>query len=196
MINKDWIMSRIHKSNSIIIGLMLASATMCVSGCATLLYGYKKVNTVDRKWFDELAAEFGVETENVLYLDSIEVIGLRELLCNSNATIQPMQMHYVMGYSMVSSYYNCYAKGGLRNIHWRLEDPGHRLTEGDCVFTNSQMNKHLRDLVRNQTEDILIVGVTSMFKRQSEDLVRIGVTRSSGLTLILANIDSYYLGVN
>ena len=97
--------------------------------------------------------------------------------------------------SLVSSYFNCYAKGNLRGLEWRFENDDHKLENGDCVFSDMQVNKQLRELVEVKTEDLILVVFSSMFKKQSEHLVEIAAKRANGINLHLVNIDAYYATV-
>jgi hypothetical protein len=168
---------------------------MCFSNCASVLYGYKKVTSVDKTWSNELATKFDINSQHLLFLDSLETANLVKLVCNSNKSVQPMQFHYVVGDSIVSSYFNCYAIGNMRNLHWSFEDINHSLVDGDCVFSDIGLNKQLRDLVSIKLGDLSIVVFSSMFKRQSEDLLKTVSSRSKESTLFLVNIDAYYASI-
>ena len=192
IINNAFMQSYLGKPNTWIVGLAFLLVLAICCGCATLLYGYKKVTFVDTKWCEELATTAQINEVDLIYLDSIRTTELRELMCQPNTFIQPLQLHCVVGDSLVASYFNCFANAGVRRIKWIFENSGHELVDGDCNFIDNSINRQLRNIIERDTEDLLVVIVSSMFKRQSEELVRVALMRSAGFELILVNIDEYY----
>ena len=104
-------------------------AALLFSGCEktmSVLYGVRNIDKFEQKRCDDFAASVGRESISLsaLVSDSLQFVAYWNLYGDTlwkKTAVQPVQILYFMGDTLVSCHVNCYAKGGFASLDWNAD---------------------------------------------------------------------------
>ena len=105
-------------------------AALLFSGCEktmSVLYGVRNIDKFEQKRCDDFAASVGRESISLsaLVSDSLQFVAYWNLFADTlwkRTAVQPVQILYFMGDTLVSYHVNCYAKGGMASLDWNTDN--------------------------------------------------------------------------
>lgn len=105
-------------------------AALLFSGCEktmSVLYGVRNIDKFEQKRCDDFAASVGRESVSLsaLVSDSLQFVAYWNLFADTlwkRTAVQPVQILYFMGDTLVSYHVNCYAKGGMASLDWNTDN--------------------------------------------------------------------------
>ncbi|MBR0072789.1 MAG: hypothetical protein IJP95_03035 [Bacteroidales bacterium] len=92
-----------------------------------MLYGVRNIDKFEQKRCDDFAASVGRESVSLsaLVSDSLQFVAYWNLFADTlwkRTAVQPVQILYFMGDTLVSYHVNCYAKGGMASLDWNTDN--------------------------------------------------------------------------
>ena len=109
-------MSRNNAFQRFLNAILIAAASLCFASCATILYGVHLPRAGQKQ------IDLGMDDEvmlNTSYRDSLKVRFPNHPRLKDMR--QPLQLWLYRGDTLIYATANCYARPGLRNLHWNLE---------------------------------------------------------------------------
>ena len=105
-------------------------AALLFSGCEktmSVLYGVRNIDKFEQKRCDDFAASVVRESISLsaLVSDSLQFVAYWNLFADTlwkRTAVQPVQILYFMGDTLVSYHVNCYAKGGMASLDWNTDN--------------------------------------------------------------------------
>ena len=105
-------------------------AALLFSGCEktmSVLYGVRNIDKFEQERCDDFAASVVRESISLsaLVSDSLQFVGYWNLFADTlwkRTAVQPVQILYFMGDTLVSYHVNCYAKGGMASLDWNTDN--------------------------------------------------------------------------
>ena len=105
-------------------------AALLFSGCEktmSVLYGVRNIDKFEQERCDDFAASVVRESISLsaLVSDSLQFVAYWNLFADTlwkRTAVQPVQILYFMGDTLVSYHVNCYAKGGMASLDWNTDN--------------------------------------------------------------------------
>ena len=105
-------------------------AALLFSGCEktmSVLYGVRNIDKFEQERCDDFAASVGRESISLsaLVSDSLQFVAYWNLFADTlwkRTAVQPVQILYFMGDTLVSYHVNCYTKGGMASLDWNTDN--------------------------------------------------------------------------
>ena len=105
-------------------------AALLFSGCEktmSVLYGVRNIDKFEQERCDDFAASVVRESISLsaLVSDSLQFVAYWNLFADTlwkRTAVQPVQILYFMGDTLISYHVNCYAKGGMASLDWNTDN--------------------------------------------------------------------------
>lgn len=105
-------------------------AALLFSGCEktmSVLYGVRNIDKFEQERCDDFAASVVRESISLsaLVSDSLQFVAYWNLYGDTlwkKTAVQPVQILYFMGDTLISYHVNCYAKGGMASLDWNTDN--------------------------------------------------------------------------
>ena len=105
-------------------------AALLFSGCEktmSVLYGVRNIDKFEQERCDDFAASVVRESISLsaLVSDSLQFVAYWNFFADTlwkRTAVQPVQILYFMGDTLISYHVNCYAKGGMASLDWNTDN--------------------------------------------------------------------------